>query len=224
LVAGPGKSLLTLGFSGNLDAIDPSTGKVTVRGATGLGDCSTPASPCGPNSANVIGYFEGKYYATDYAQNLFAVDPASGSAKLVGPTGIPPLTFAPFSENPDGSFNVYDESIFSVRGKLYINFGTVAVNFESGTFRAMIPNSIYEIDRKTGASRFVASIDPNINTIVVASDTVYGFNAWAGQVVTIDLATGQSIPVSDVSAAAGVIGGATLANGASALDRDREDK
>jgi hypothetical protein len=61
LVQGPGTSLLSLGFAGNLDAIDPFTGKTSVVGATGLGDCSTPASPCGPNSANWIGLFDGHY-------------------------------------------------------------------------------------------------------------------------------------------------------------------
>ncbi len=43
LVQGPGTSLLSLGFAGNLDAIDPFTGHTSVVGATGLGDCSTPA-------------------------------------------------------------------------------------------------------------------------------------------------------------------------------------
>ena len=68
LVPRPGTSLLSLGFAGNLVAIDPATGKTSVVGATGLGDCSTPASPCGPNSAHWIGYFDGKYYVTDFAQ------------------------------------------------------------------------------------------------------------------------------------------------------------
>jgi hypothetical protein len=38
LVHGRGTSLLTLAFSGNLDAIDPRTGMTRVVGATGLGD------------------------------------------------------------------------------------------------------------------------------------------------------------------------------------------
>ncbi len=63
-----------------------------------------------------------RYYATDFAQNLYSVDPTCGAAKLIGPTGIPALTFAPFSENPDGSVNVYGESLFSAHGKLYAFF------------------------------------------------------------------------------------------------------
>src|SRR4051812_48796220 len=35
LIQGPGTSLLSLGFAGNLDAIDPVTGRTSVVGATG---------------------------------------------------------------------------------------------------------------------------------------------------------------------------------------------
>ncbi len=52
LVPGPNGTLLTLTFSGNLDSIDPATGIATLVGPTGLADCSTPASPCGPTAAN----------------------------------------------------------------------------------------------------------------------------------------------------------------------------
>src|SRR5689334_12157606 len=64
LAQGPGKALLTLGFSGNLIGIDPVTGSSSVVGRTGLGDCTTPASPCGPNSANGIGRLHERLYAT----------------------------------------------------------------------------------------------------------------------------------------------------------------
>src|SRR5215472_15557257 len=89
LVPGRGGSLLTLSFSGNLDAVDPATGQTVRVGATGLGDCSTPASPCGLNSAVVIGHLDDTYYATDFAQNLYSVNPRTGAAKLIGSTGIP---------------------------------------------------------------------------------------------------------------------------------------
>ena len=125
LVPGPRTSLLTLGFSGNLHAIDPFTGVTSVVGATGLHDCSMPGS-YHPNCANVIGRLDGSFYATDFANNLYSVDPVTGAAKLIGPTGMPAITFVPFSENPDGSVNVYGESMFSAHGKLYANFATVA--------------------------------------------------------------------------------------------------
>jgi hypothetical protein len=103
LVQGPGTSLLSLGFDGNLVAIDPFTGQTSVVGWTGLGDCSTPASPCGPNSANWIGLVDGHYYVTDFANNLYTLDPKTAAIKLIGPTGMPELKPPPFSENPDGS-------------------------------------------------------------------------------------------------------------------------
>ena len=76
----------------------------------------------------MIGQLEDTYYATDFAQNLYSVNPGTGAAKLIGSTGIPALTFIPFSANPDGSQNVYAESLFSARGKLYANFATLRLN------------------------------------------------------------------------------------------------
>src|SRR6516165_1181320 len=107
LVQGPGTSLLSLGFEGNLVAIDPATGQTSVVGATGLGDCSTPVSPCGPNSALWIGLVDGHYYVTDFANNLYSLDPMTGATRLIGPTVMPGLTTPPFSENADGSVNVF---------------------------------------------------------------------------------------------------------------------
>src|SRR5215831_3071945 len=145
LIAGPRTSLLSLGFDGNLAAIDPATGTTSVVGATGLGDCTTPASPCGPNSANWLGYFDGKYYAVDFAQNLYSLNPETGATQLIGPTGVPPLTFAPFSQDPDGvSFDVYGEALFSSQGKFYAYFTTVAVNFAAGKVRVLTPAAIYQ--------------------------------------------------------------------------------
>jgi hypothetical protein len=46
LVQGPSTSLLSLGFEGNLIAIDPATGTTSVVGATGLGDCTTIKQHC----------------------------------------------------------------------------------------------------------------------------------------------------------------------------------
>ena len=140
LVPGRGASLLTLTFSGNLDTIDPRTGKASVVGHTGLSDCSTPASPCGPNSANVLGQFDGTLYATDFANNLYSVDPKTANAKLIGPTGIPALPFIP-GPNPDGTVNVYDESLFSAGGKLYANFGAAVVTNNGPII--VIPPAIY---------------------------------------------------------------------------------
>jgi hypothetical protein len=219
LVPGPGTSLLTLGFSGNLVAINPRTGNTTVVGATGLADCLTPDSPCGPNSANALGYADGHVYATDFANNLYSVDLRTGAAKLIGPTGMPGITFIPFTSNPDGTLNVYGESLFSARGNLYASFSTAKLDPETGAVTMVIPNTLYEINPRTGRSTMIAPIDANLTCIVNVGDTAYGFDASTGQVVTLDLTNGHSTPVSDLDPAAGVIAGATPARPAPASGR-----
>jgi len=211
LVPGTGKSLFSLGFTGNLDAIDPTTGQTTVIGATGLGDCSTPTSPCGPNSALWIGLINGHYYVTDFANNVYSLDPKTAATKLIGPTGMPGITSPPFSENPDGSVSVFGASLFGARGKFYAYFATLAINFEAGTFTPMIPGAIYEIDEKTGRATKIADTDTTLSAIVNRNETIYAFNAWTGQVVTLDPTTGETTPVSDVDPEVGPVAGAAPA-------------
>jgi outer membrane protein assembly factor BamB len=210
LVQGPDKSLLTLAFSGNLVAIDPVTGKTSTVGGTGLGDCTTPSSPCGPNSANGIGRFDQDYYLTDFANNLYSVDPESGAAKLIGLTGIPALPFSPLSVNPDGSQNVFNETLFSARGKLYANFAA-AVRPQGGPPVIVIPPAIWEINPKTGNAKWIAPTELGLTSIVNVNETIYAFSVRTGQVVILDVSTGQTSAVIDLDLAAGLIGGATPA-------------
>jgi hypothetical protein len=224
LAPGRGTSLVSLGFSGNLWAIDPFTGVTSIVGATGLGDCSMPGSYA-PNCTNVIGRLGGTLYATDFAQNLYSVDPATGAAKLIGPTYIPSITFAPFSENPDHSFNVYAESLFSIHGRLFALFSTSAITFATdpsaapATFRNLIPAALYEINARTGQATRIAFTDPGLSSIVNVGDRLYGFDAVTSQVVTLDLTNGHTTVVSEVDPAAGVVVGATPARPLPAADR-----
>lgn len=211
LVPGPGASLLSLGFSGNLDAIDPFTGQTSVVGATGLGDCSTPASPCGPNSANWIGLFDGHYYVTDFANNLYSLDPKTAATKLIGPTGIPPITSPPFSENPDGSVNVFGASLFSAKGKFYAYFTTLSINLSTGAFTTLIPPAIYQVDPATGHATMVAPMETGVSTIVNVNDTIYGFNGSTGQIVVLDVTNGHTTVVTDVDPEVAPIAGAVPA-------------
>jgi hypothetical protein len=211
LVQGPGRSLLSLGFDGNLDAIDPLTGQTSVVGATGLGDCSTPTSPCGPNSANWIGLMDGHYYVTDFANNLYSLDPKTAATQLIGPTGIPGLSFVPFSENPDGSVNVFGASLFSARGKSYAYFATLAVNFATGTFTPVIPGAIYQIDLATGHATMVAPTETTLSAVLNVNGTIYAFNGFTGQVVVLDVTNGDTTVATDVDPEAGVIAGAAPA-------------
>ena len=63
LAPGPGGSLLTMDFSGSLDSINRATGAISVIGTTGFSDCTTPASPCGPQSQLSFGSAAGTLYA-----------------------------------------------------------------------------------------------------------------------------------------------------------------
>jgi hypothetical protein len=210
LVSGRGKSLLTLAFSGDLFVIDRVKGTTSIVGHTGLGDCSTPASPCGPNSANVICRLDETLYATDFANNLYSVDSESGATRLIGPTGMPAVPFIPLSTSPAGT-NVLNESLFSAGGKLYANFAA-GVLHPGGPPTIVFPAALYQINPKTGHARWIAPTAFGLTSIVTVNDTVYAFNAATGQVVTLDVATGQTsplLPVSVLDEAARVIGGAT---------------
>jgi hypothetical protein len=218
LVQGRGRSTVSLTFSGDLDKIDPLTGEVSRIGATGLADCSAPGSYA-PNCANYIGEHEGNLYVTDFDQNLYYVEPRTGVAKLIGPTGIPKLTFAPFSPNADGSVNVFAETLFSAHGKLYAYFATVAINFETGTHTFVIPGAFYEINPATGRTRMVGTTDFSPSSIVNVNDTLYAFDGFTGEVATLNLENGHTRTVAVVHGAACdagppscVIAGATAAH------------
>jgi hypothetical protein len=212
LVQGPGTSLLSLGFDGNLVAIEAVTGQTSVVGSTGLGDCSTPISPCGPNSALWIGLVDGHYYVTDFANNLYSLNPRTGATKLIGPTGIPKLPFPPFSGNPDGSVNVFGASLFGFRGKFYAYSSALALNLADKTFTPLLSGEIYQIDPATGSATAVAPTDTTLSTIVNVNNTIYASDGVTDQVVILDPTTGVTTPVSSLDPAAAVIAGAARAH------------
>jgi hypothetical protein len=211
LAQGP-SSLLTLAFSGNLDAIDPVNGKTYSVGPTGLADCSTPDSSPNPKCANVIGQLGATLYATDFAQNLYTVDPVTGAATQIGPTGIPQLTFVPLSNACPNC--VYNESLFSFGGKLYANYAT-ATRTSTGPVIGTVPQ-LWEINASTGVATpgpLLVNANGNpaigLTSIVNVNGIIYAFNAASGQVVTVDVTTGQTTPVTALHSNAGLIGGAT---------------
>ncbi len=209
LVPGPNGSLLTMSFDGNLDSINPITGALSVIGPTGFTDCSTPLIPtCGPNSQLSFGSAGGTLYATDFANNFYTVNPVTGSATLVGATGIPAVPFIPASTNPDGSFNFYDENLFGVGGSLYVNFDAATFNPATAQFTTAISPALYRIDVNTGQATRIASTDLGLITILNLNATVYGFSGVTNQVVTLDISNGTTSAVSNIDPSAGLIGGA----------------
>ena len=212
LVQGPGNSLLSLGFNGDLNSINPTTGVLSVVGATGLGDCSLPTSPCGSNSANIIGKVGSSLYATDFANNLYTINPTTGAATLIGATGIPGLPFIPHSEvpgDPDGSFYVYDESLFDYNGSLYANFDTAIFDPVTFTPTSLISANLYQINTSTGLATTIASTANGLDGITNINGTLYAFDLPLSSVVTLNPTNGTTSYVSDTDPAAGLVGGAT---------------
>ena len=208
LTAGPNGSLLSISFAGRLNSINPATGALSFIGPTGLGDCTLTTSPCGPNSANVLGYSGGSVYATDFAQNLYSVSPTTGHATLIGSTGIPALPFIPLSNNPDGSFNFYDENLFSAGGNLYANFDAGTFNPGTSVMTTVIPDALYRIDPSTGYATLIAATDFGLSAIVGINGTAYAFSGPSSQILTLNLTNGHTTFVSDVDPSVGIVVGA----------------
>lgn len=212
LAWGPNGSLFTLAYNGDLYSINPATGAYNLVGPTGLDDCSTPGSPCGPTSNLTLGGADGKLYATDFQNRLYNVNPATGVATLVGTTGIPPIPFVPASFNPDGTINFYEEAIFGAGGNLYATFDAFPFDFTTLSPASIsVPPALYRLDPGTGAATLIASTDLAIGAVTAVNGTPYGFNLLQGNVFTLDLANGSTTFVAMTDPAAGTIRGAATA-------------
>ncbi|MDE3180999.1 MAG: PEP-CTERM sorting domain-containing protein, partial [Acidobacteriota bacterium] len=210
LVPGPNGSLLTLGINGDLYSINPSSGIPTLVGPTGLVDCSLPTSPCGLGSANTLGELNGTIYATDFAENLYKVNPSTGQTTKIGSTGMVPITFVPLSTpNPDGSLNFYDSGLYGQNGKLYGSVDTGTVNFSTGAITTVIPDTLYQIDPLTGLAASIAPTVFAIDSVANVNGTDYTIENNTSQILTIDLANGDTTVVGNLDPSAGLIFGAT---------------
>lgn len=210
LIPASNGSLLTLGFDANLASINPVNGAPTIIGPTGLSDCSTPSSPCGPRSVSTFGALGGTLYATDYNQNLYRVNPATGAATLVGPTGIPVFPFpSHFTSNPDGTANVFSATLFSANGNLYATFDTNRVDPTSGIIIPAILNNLYRIDPNTAVATVVAPTIQAISAVTQVNGTDYAFDVGTQQLLTLNSANGATSFVANVGPGGMYVGGAT---------------
>jgi hypothetical protein len=213
LVAQANGSLLTLGYDGTLDSINPVTGIETI-GPKSLGDCSNyPVSPCGANSALAFGSLNGKLYATDFAGNFYTINPATGQATKVGSTGLAKVNFVPGPPpNPvTGTWTGVDESLFSAGGKLFANedFVTINPNSPNPVVGVVLADDIYQIDTTTGQATPVAPTLTPLNSFVNVNGTEYGFDGNLGQVVSLSLTDGKYTTVSSYDPSLGQITGAS---------------
>ena len=211
LAQGPNGSLLTLSVGGNLESINPTTGAVTSVIPTGLGDCTNGTSLCGPTSSNVVGGFNGAVYATDFNYDLYKVNPSTGVASLIGPTGVPPITANPTIPNPDGTFTLFDGNLFGAGGSLYTTRDAFNIDFGTGISTPVLAPNLYRIDPSTGLATLIGPTD-YLSALVEVNGTAYAFGGLNGQqIFSLDLTTGHTTFVSDLDPAAVVIVGAVQA-------------
>ena len=100
--------------------------------------------------------------------------------------------------------------MFSANGKLYATFDAFTVNsttFTLGT--VVIPDHLYQIDPATGIATLIGPTDLNLSAVADVNGTFYAFNGGTGQIVTLDLANGQTSFVGDFDPAAGIVTGAS---------------
>lgn len=212
LANGPNNSLLTMSFDGNLSSINPATGAVSVVGPTGFGDCSGPVVANLSNCELSFGQALGKYYTTDFNNNLYTVNPLTGHVTFVGKTGIPALTFVPGIPAADGSINFYNENLFGAGGKLYANFDTghfqPPADPNSGpVFTELTPPALYQIDPITGLSTKVADTTFGQITIANINGTIYSFDANDRTIRTLDVTNGITTVLGNSDQNVGLVSG-----------------
>ena len=210
LASGPNGSLLSLTYAGNLVSINPATGVSTQIGATGLGPCVTPSPSCGPTSAFSFGSFDGKIYATDFANSIFVVNTSSGAATLLARnSGIPASPFVLGSQNADGTLNFGDEAIWQSGGKLYATYDALVFDPTSSTVKSVVVTPhLYQIDPTTGIAVVIGPTALGIGAVVDVNGTDYAFDDLTNQIFALDLANGSTNVVGMFDSAAGVIQGA----------------
>jgi hypothetical protein len=204
-------SLYTLGFDGVLNSVNTGTGIETPIGPA-LGDCSIPGvSGCGSTSALAFGALNGTFYATDFANNLYTLNPSTGKATLVGSTGMAKVTFVPGLPAPNGTFTGVDESLFAAGGKLYANEDFVTIDPTSPNPVVGVPlaDALYQINTATGQATLIAPTLTPLNSFVNVNGTEYAFDGNVGEVVTVNLANGSTSMISNYDPAAGIIVGAS---------------
>ena len=212
LAPGSNGSLISLTYAGNLDSINPATGVPTRIGPTGLSPCVVPTAPtCGPTSPLTLGGFDGRIYATDFANSIYVVNQSTAAATLLAQnSGIPASPFILGSQNPDGTLNFADEAIWQSGGKLYATYDAWVFDPTSFTVVSIsVSPELYRIDPTTGLATVIGPTSLAIGAVVDVNGTNYAFDDLTGQVLTLDLANGTTTVVGSFDPAAGVIQGAS---------------
>ena len=220
------ESLLSLATTGSdagyLAKIDPATGEETA-----LRPITYNGQPLGLNAFD-LAEVRGRLYVTDFSNNLYSVDLATGNATRVGAnggtTGMRPDPNIPLTFNTDGTFNLCDEGLYGFAGKLYATFDSYAIDPNatppSRAHEYLYPY-LWQIDPLTGAATFIANTDWQLSAIVEAKGKFYafrvvidGFNFTFGfpiahaELVSLDQKTGKTQKLADIDPSLGPIFGA----------------
>jgi len=190
LVPGANGSLLGVSLGGNLDAVNPATGVVSVIGATGMG----PAPATSPFDT---GEFYGTVYATDGNNNLYTVNMTTGAASLIGATGLAPC---PSVTDPTG---LGDEAFFAAGGNFYLTFD----GFDYVTNAVLVAPALYQINPTTGAATLIGPTAFGIDAALQVNGTVYAFTS-ADAVLSLNVANGSTSFVTNYDPSAMDITGA----------------
>lgn len=216
-------SLATTGAdAGYLVQIDPATGDETVLRAI-----TVNGQPLGFNAFD-LAKVGGRLYVTDFSNNLYSVNFATGAATPVGhsggTTGLRPDPNIPFTFNSDGTFNLCDEGLYGFEGKLYATFDSYAIDptqTPPTRAREYMSPYVWQIDPRTGAATFVANADWQVSALVGVDGKFYAFEVVLdafdsdhgvpighAELVTLDLRTGKTRKVADIVPNPGPIFGA----------------
>jgi hypothetical protein len=211
LAAGPNGLLFTIAYNSDLFSINPGTGEYTLVGPTGLGDCSTPDSLCGPTSSLTLGGANGNIYAMDFQNRIYNVNPLTGAATLIGATGIPPIPFVPAAINSDGTIDFYEEAVFGTGGKLYATFDALYFDLATSSVASVaVPPALYQIDPSTGLATVLGPTDLSIGAVVSLNGTPFAFNLLQGEIFDLNVANGSTSFVVATDPNAGTVRGAAV--------------
>ena len=177
-------------------------------------DCSRvwcPRPRAVPPAVFGLGGIGGKLFATDFSNSVYSVNSTTGAATLLAKnSGLPAAPFVPGSQNPDGTFNLADEAIWSAGGKLYATYDAFVFDFATSTVEAVsVAPKLYTINPTTGLATIIGATDLGIGAATDVNGVTYSFNDLTTQIATINLLTGGTMGVGYFDPAAEVLQGAS---------------
>lgn len=158
-------------YAGYLVKINPANGEVTPIGPTGQGF-----------NAFDLAEVRGKLYMTDFQNNLYSVNPFSGAATPITATGMPPDPNVPFTQNPDGTLNLCDESLYAVGGNLYATFDSFNVDLVTAAIDenpedATVSPALYRINPSTGKATRIGPTDLGVGATIELEGRFYALES-----------------------------------------------